>query len=209
MTDYRLTCTNMSKLHGNFAIYQVPPQSEGSQHVISLAWMARPAAPGTRLAFSWDTEMSFIWGERGIYRNRSYFNACQQVAANPDRENLIDLTSDIYGAPTFQNLRTGGPQGTMTIRQLSAIFDYPVHLGVAIGGAPVYTVNFNANITTTFIPHQNRYWVMFGGYMAGETIDSASVTNSLMVEFSPTSPSLGVVMGPDNILRAAPAALLP
>ncbi len=205
MTDYRLTCTNSSTLHGNFAIYQVPPLTENSAQIIGLAWMARPAAPGTRLAFSWDTQMSFVWGERGVYRSRSYFNACQQVLANPERENLIDLTSDAFGAPTFLNLRTGGPLGTLTIRQLSAIFDYPVHLGVAISGAPVYTVNFNANISTAFIPHPNRYWVVFGGYTAGDTIDSASVTNSLMLEFSPTTPSQGVIMGPDNILRPAPA----
>lgn len=204
MPDYRLICANASRLHGNFAIYQVPPASDNMQQIISLAWLSRPAAPGTRVTFTWSTAMSFVWGERGNFRGRSYFAACQQVPADPDRENLIDLGADEFGAPDFSALRVGGPPGVLTVRQRNAIFDFPVHVGIAIGGAAVYTVDFHANISTSFIAHRDRYWVMFGGYSPGEAIDATSVTNGVILDFSTITPTQSVIMGSDNILRAGP-----
>ncbi|TRL37446.1 hypothetical protein [Rhizobium straminoryzae] len=205
MPDYRLICANTSRMHGNFSIYQMPPQTESIQQVVSLAWLSRPAPPSSSVTFTWSTAMSFVWGERGRFRGRSYFAACQQVPAHPERENLIDLTSEELGSPFFANLRGGGPSGALTVRQRNAIFNYPVHVGIAIGGSAVYTVEFQANISTSFIAHRDRYWVTFGGYSPGEAIDATSVTNGVVLDFSPINPTLSVVMGPDNILRHGPA----
>jgi hypothetical protein len=205
MQEYSLTCINNSELHGSFALYQVPPQVRGPTGPASLVWLARPAAPGTHVRFSWSTEIGFIWGERGTFRGQTTFTAYQYVAADPDRENVIDLTSDNFGAPTFQNLRIGGPQGTMTVRQLSVTFDFPVHLGVALGKSPIYTVDFNANVLSTFIPHRDRCWVAFGSYTAGEALDVGALTNVQVVDFSSTSPSQEVILTPQNILRKATA----
>ncbi|HBF28467.1 hypothetical protein [Rhizobium sp.] len=205
MPNYRLTCINNSQLSGSFAIYHVPPQSQKTQHLSSVAWLARPAAPGTQITFGWSTDLSFVWGERGTFGGRTVFNASQFAPADPSRENIIDFTSDPYGAPTFQNLEPGGPQGTMTIRQLNANFQFPINLGIAMGNRPIYTVNFNANITTTFIPHTDRYWVVFGDYVPGETINVESLTNFLKVDFSPIFPEQTVVMSPQNVLNRAAA----
>lgn len=205
MPEYKLTCVNNSNLHGSFALYQVPPQLPGPSGLTSLAWLARPAAPGTQVRFSWSTEVGFIWGERGVFAGRTSFTAYQYVAADPDRENLIDFTADSFGAPTFQNLRTGGSRGALTIRQLSANFDFPIHLGIAIGRSPIYTVGFNANVLSAFIPHRHRCWVVFGSYSTGETIDVEALTNVQVVDFSTTSPSQRVELTPENILQQAAA----
>jgi len=208
MPEYRLTCVNNSNLHGSFALYQVPPQVSGPAGPASLAWLARPAAPGTQVRFSWSTEVGFIWGERGTFGGRTTFTAYQYVAADPDRENLIDFTSDGFGAPMFQNLRTGGLRGALTIRQLNGTFDFPIHLGIALGRSPIYTVDYNANVLNAFIPHLNRCWVVFGSYTVGEAIDVEAQTNMQVVEFSSTSPSRRVELTAENILRqtAAPNA---
>lgn len=205
MPEYSLICINNSNLHGSFALYQVPPQAPGPGGPASLAWLARPAAPGTQVRFSWSTEVGFIWGERGTFGGRTTFTAYQYVAADPERENLIDFSADSFGAPSFQNLRTGGPQGTLTIRQLNATFDFPIHLGIAVGRSPIYTVDFNANILNAFIPHRHRCWVVFGSYTTGETIDVEAQTNVQSVEFSPTSPTQRVELTADNILQRAAA----
>jgi len=201
MPEYRLTCVNNSNLHGNFALYQVPPQAPTPTRLTSVAWLARPAAPGTQVRFSWSTEVGFIWGERGTFGGRSAFTAYQYVAADPDRENVIDFTADSFGAPVLQNLRTGGAQGTLSIRQLSGTFDFPIHLGIAVGKSPVYTVDFNPNVLSTFTPLRHRCWVVFGSYSVGETIDVEALTNTQVVDFSPTAPSQRVVLTPENILQ--------
>ncbi|MFW8642246.1 hypothetical protein ACOJBO_02915 [Rhizobium beringeri] len=156
------------------------------------------------MRFSWSTEVGFIWGERGTW-GRTAFTSYQYIAADPDRENVIDFTSDSFGAPTFQNLRTGGAQGTMSIRQLSGSFDFPIHLGIAVGKSPIYTVDFNANVLSAFTPHRHRCWVVFGSYSVGETIDLEALTNIQIVDFSQTSPSQRVVLTPENILQQAAA----
>ncbi|MGF6157542.1 hypothetical protein M2267_002801 [Ensifer sp. KUDG1] len=211
MSEYRLTCVNNSSLHGSFALYQVPPSAPGPTGPACLAWLARPAAPGTQVRFSWSTEVGFIWGERGTFGGRTTFTAYQYVAADPERENLIDFGSDSFGAPTFQNLRTGGAQGALTIRQLNATFDFPIHLGIALGKSPIYTVDFNVNVLGAFIPHRNRCWVVFGSYTAGEAIDAEAQTNVQVIDFNPSSPAQRVELSPENILRctSAPSADAP
>ncbi|WP_104666715.1 hypothetical protein [Ensifer adhaerens] len=201
MPEYRLTCVNNSKLHGNFALFQVPPQAPAPTRLTSVAWLARPAAPGTQVRFSWSTEVGFIWGERGTFGGRSTFTAYQYVPADADRENLIDFTADSFGAPALQNLRTGGAQGSLSIRQLSGTFDFPIHLGIAIGRSPIYTVDFTPNVLSIFTPHCHRCWVVFGNYAVGETIDVEALTNTQVVDFSTTSPSQRVALTPENILQ--------
>ncbi|MGE6786215.1 hypothetical protein ACQKGL_27205 [Ensifer adhaerens] len=201
MPEYRLTCVNNSKLHGNFALFQVPPQAPAPTRLTSVAWLARPAAPGTQVRFSWSTEVGFIWGERGTFGGRSTFTAYQYVPADADRENLIDFTADSFGAPALQNLRTGGAQGSLSIRQLSGTFDFPIHLGIAIGRSPIYTVDFTPNVLSIFTPHCHRCWVVFGNYAVGETIDVEALTNTQVVDFSTTSPAQRVALTPENILQ--------
>ncbi|MFW8584003.1 hypothetical protein ACOJBM_00775 [Rhizobium beringeri] len=81
----------------------------------------------------------------------------------------------------------------MSIRQLSGSFDFPIHLGIAVGKSPIYTVDFNANVLSAFTPHRHRCWVVFGSYSVGETIDLEALTNIQIVDFSQTSPSQRVV----------------
>ncbi|MDA8231474.1 MAG: hypothetical protein M0006_09050 [Magnetospirillum sp.] len=188
-------------MHGSFAVYQSPPPTNSPGRLITLAWMARPAAPNTRVTFSWSTVLSFIWGEAGYLRPGAIFEASQSVEGDPLRENVIDLGQDSFGAPVFQNLRAGGPPGTMTINQLNTVFDFPVSVGIGMAGMPAYAAEANPNVSTSFIPHRNSYWVVFGGFSSGEAFETGSISGALAVDFDRMTPTQTVVLDIDNILR--------
>jgi len=204
MSTYKLVCSNRSRMHGSFVVYQVPPALNNGQ-LLTLAWLSRPSAPNCRVTFNWSNSLHFVWGEMGTTLGGGVFDASQCIEADPYRANMVDLDKDDFGAPMFQNLRTGGTPGTLTIRQLNNVFDYPVSIGVGVGCKPAYTVDACANITTTFIPLVDRYWVVFGNFTQGQTFDVGSVSGSLMVEFDYNAPVQNVVLDMDNMLQLVPS----
>lgn len=201
--EYRITCSNRSAMHGSFAIYQTPLPSNGRSSVLSVAMMSRATAPATRVSFTWTPTYSFVWGEGGHLNSNVSFCACQELGADPLRENVVDLVQDRYGAPEFRNPRVGGPSGTLTINQINATYDFPVSVGVGVGGRPAYLVPFNANVSTLFIPHPSQYWIVFGGHVAGGVIDHTTLTQAIPVELSPQAPTQSVILGEDNTLYLA------
>ncbi|WP_165218819.1 hypothetical protein [Affinirhizobium pseudoryzae] len=201
MMDYRLTCTNHSHMHGNFILFQFPGRSEGSAQIRSLAWRTRAAAPGTRVTFCWQRATSFVWGEQTELNGRHRFTICEDVPADMDRDNAIDLRSDEFGAPKFGPARAGQPSDSLTIRQMNARFDHPVQHGIALGGNALMAAPFHANVSTAFVISLHRYRIHFGDYEAGEALNSAHLDHCHSIEFSAARPSLSVVLGPDNIIR--------
>lgn len=202
MMHYRLTCTNHSHMHGNFMLFQLPGRSEGSSHIRSLAWRTRAAAPGTRVVFSWTLQTSFVWGEQTDFNGRLRFTISEEVAADIDRDNAIDLRSDEFGAPKFGPVRAGQPSDSLIIRQMNTRFDYPIQHGIALGGNAMLVAPFNANVSTSFVVATDRYRIHFGDQEAGEALNSAQLDHCLALEFSAARPSHSIVLGPDNIIRA-------
>ncbi|MGN7293418.1 hypothetical protein [Rhizobium sp. SAFR-030] len=201
MSDYQLTCTNHSRMHGCFVLFGVPPRIDASPHIVSIAWRVRPAAPGTSVTFAWSDTLSFVWGERHLIGRRRRFRLSEEVIGDFDRDNAIDIDRDDYGAPAFANLRTDGTRGALTIRQLNARFEHMIYHGVALGGAPLLISRFHANVTTDFIVEPGRIFVHFGDQCTGEAIEPDNLGISQLVEFSPSRPSRSVILGPDNIIR--------
>ncbi|MBV5333924.1 hypothetical protein JZU57_01500 [bacterium] len=200
MSNYKLVCCNHSRLHGAFAVYQSPPTISSPGEMITMAWLSRPAAPRTRVAFTWSNVLCFVWGENGRLGTRVMFEASQSFEADPMRENTIDLAMDKLGAPMFQNLRVGGAAGALTINQLNYVFD-KVSVGVGMDGTAAYAVEANANVTSIFMPHRNQYWVVFGDFMAGQVFDVESISRPLLVEFDRNAPTQTVNFTMDNMLQ--------
>lgn len=201
MVDYKLTCSNRSRMHDSFALFQAPPDTNSPGSLISLAWLARPSAPNTRVTFSWQKQYHFIWGEYGQMHKGVVFDASQSVDADPVRENMIDLTKDNFGSPMFTNLRAGGPPGTLTVRQIDTQFDYPVLVGVGMADRAACAVQAFSNVTTTFIPRHDTYWLVFGSFIAGQVVDIQALSNPLKITFSQSVPVQTAILDMDNVIR--------
>ncbi len=132
MASFSLTCVNNSELSGSFAVFQRPPATMTQGEVLSLAWLARPTAPQSRVAFTWALDYNFIWSETGALSPGLIFAASQVIPANLDGENLIQLTEDEFGATTFVNPGTGGAPGSLTIEQLSNVVPNRTAVGIGL-----------------------------------------------------------------------------
>lgn len=83
MTSFSLTCVNNSELSGSFAVFQRPPASMTQGEILSLAWPAHPAAPQSRVAFTWAWDYNFVWSETGVLTPGLAFSASQVLPATP------------------------------------------------------------------------------------------------------------------------------
>lgn len=202
MTTYSLTCVNNSQLSGSFAVFQKAPPMTVPGNVFSLAWFARPTAPGSRVTFSWSLDYSFLWSETGLLQPGINFAATQVLAADPNGQNLIQLTQDKYGATTFVNQSSTGALGSLTIQQLSNVAPAKTSVGIGMAGSGTFAVQAAPNMTAVFTPHPN-YWVMFGNYETGDVIDIEDVTGAVEATYGGALTSRTATLGLDNLISVA------
>ncbi|MBY5344364.1 hypothetical protein [Rhizobium leguminosarum] len=199
MTRYSLTCINNSQLHGSFAVFQKAPPTTIPGNVFSLAWFARPTAPGSRLTFTWGVEYSFVWSETGLLQPGINFSASQTVPADPDRQNLVQLTKDQYGATTFGSPSGTGALGSLTIQQLSNVAPNKTSVGIGMSGSGTFAVQAAPNMTAVFTPHPN-YWVVFGNYETGDVMDIQDVTEAVEVTYGGSLTSRTAELNLENLI---------
>ncbi|MDA8231475.1 MAG: hypothetical protein M0006_09055 [Magnetospirillum sp.] len=202
MTQYSLTCVNSSQLSGSFAVFQKPPPSTMPGNVFSLAWFARPTAPGTQVTFQWSVDYSFVWSETGILKPGINFSASQVLPADPDGQNMVQLTVDDYGASRFANPGSGGSVGSLTIQQLSNVVPNRTSVGVGMSGSGTFAIQAAPNMTAVFTPHPN-YWVLFGNYTTGDVMDIEDVAGAVEVTYGGSLTTRTAVMGLDNLITVS------
>ncbi|SDN97239.1 hypothetical protein [Ensifer sp. YR511] len=167
--------------------------------ILSLAWLARPTAPGSRVTFTWSLDYCFTWSETGVLQPGLAFSASQVRPANPDGENMIQLTEDEYGATMFANPSTNGAPGSLTIEQLSNVVPNRTAVGIGMSGAGTFAIQAAPNMTAVFTPHPN-YWVVFGNYEMGDVIDVEDITGAVEVIYGGSLTSRAATLGLDNLI---------
>ncbi|GEO82359.1 hypothetical protein [Pararhodospirillum oryzae] len=202
MTQYSLTCVNNSQLPGSFAVFQKAPPLTVPGNVFSLAWFARPTAPGTQVTFQWSVDYCFVWSETGILKPSINFAASQVMDADPNGQNLVQLTVDDFGATCFANRNSSGAVGSLTIQQLSNVVPNRTSVGVGMSGSGTYAIQAAPNMTAVFTPHPN-YWVMFGKYQTGDVMDIEDVSRAVEVTYGGALMTRTAVMGLDNIITVS------
>lgn len=202
MTKYSLTCMNNSQLSGSFAVFQKAPPTTIPGNVFSLAWFARPTAPGSQVTFSWGLDYSFVWSETGLLQPGINFAASQAVAADPDRLNLVQLTKDKYGATTFGHANGNGALGSLTIQQLSNVAPNKTSVGIGMSGSGTFAVQAAPNMTAVFTPHPN-YWVVFGNYETGDVMDIQDVTEAVEVTYGGALTSRTANLSIENLIAVS------
>lgn len=200
MTQYSLTCSNLSSLPGgSFAIFQKPPPVSSTPNVFSLAWFARPAAPGTQVTFSWTVDYSFVWAETGILQPGINFQASQNLPADPYAQNLVQLGIDSYGATKFSNLNTSGLVGSLTVQQLSSVVPGRTSVGVGMSGSGTFAIQAAPNMTAVFTPTPN-YWVLYGNFQTGDVMNIEDISGAVEVTYGGSLTTRTATLGLDNII---------
>lgn len=202
MTQYSMTCVNNSQISGSFAVFQKAPPTTVPGNVFSLAWFARPTAPGTQVTFTWSVDYNFVWSETGIIKPGINFSASQVIPADPNAQNLTQLMADNYGATTFSKTSNSGALGSLTIQQLSNVVPNRTAVGVGMSGSGTYVIQAAPNMTAVFTPHPN-YWVLFGNYETGDVMDIEDVSGAVEVTYGGSLTGRTATLGLDNIITVA------
>ncbi|HBF28468.1 protein rhiA [Rhizobium sp.] len=202
MTTYSLTCVNNSDTSGSFAIFQKAPPTPTPGNVFSLAWFARPAAPGSQVKFTWGLDYSFVWSETGELKPGITFDASQVLPADPYGKNMVQLTRDKWGATTFVNPSANGAVGSLTIQQLANVTPNQTSVGVGMSGSGTFAIQAASNMTAVFTPHPN-YWVVFGNYQTGDVMDIEDVTGAVEVTYGGAQTSRSAILGLDNLITVS------
>ncbi|TCT01081.1 protein rhiA [Aquabacter spiritensis] len=180
MTQYTLRFINNSSATRSFLTYQQDPNI-GVPDVVSLAWFAKQARPGTVIDFKWTIDYSFVWSETGELKPGVTFIASQVVPADPAGVNKIqfDYVSGAYG---FEAPTTGGSPGSLTINTASGFPPNQASIGIGMSGAGTFAVQAYPNDNAIFTPHP-QYWVAFGNFLPGQVLDTTTINNPANVAF--------------------------
>ncbi|MBZ5760799.1 MULTISPECIES: hypothetical protein [Rhizobium] len=202
MTTYSLTCINNSQMSGSFAVFQKPPPMTIPGNIFSLAWFARPTAVSSKVTFTWGLDYSFVWSETGLLQPGINFAATQNVAADPNGQNVVQLTQDGFGATTFANPAGTGAIGSLTIQQLSNVQPNYTSVGIGMAGSGTHAVQAAPNMTAVFTPHPN-YWVIFGNYTTGDVMDIEDISSAVEVTYGGALTSRTATLGLNNLITTA------
>jgi hypothetical protein len=171
-------------------------------NVFSLAWFARATAPSSRVTFTWNLDYSFVWSETGLLQPGINFSATQIAAADPNGQNIIQLTQDTYGATTFASPGVTGALGSLTVQQLANVVPSRTSVGIGMAGSGTFAVQAAPNMTAVFTPHPN-YWVIFGNFVTGDVIDVEDVTGAIEVTYGGALTSRTATLGLDNLISVS------
>jgi hypothetical protein len=198
---YSLTFVNNSQNSGNAAVYQQDP-SLGVPNVQSLAWFVRPAAPVTRVVFTWTLDYSFVWAETGQLVPGVIFITAQEWPADLSTQNQVSFTKNF--AFTFQNQTTGRQPGTLIISQDNTIPFNTASVGIGMSGAASFAIQAQPNIQSAFTPHP-QYWITFGRFIQGQVLDIGQVAGqAAQIQFPRGVYSMTATLGRDSRWTVSP-----
>lgn len=179
MATYSLTVVNNSQISGNFAIFQQAPPTSVPGNVFSLAWVARPATPFSREAFTWGLDYSLVGSETGVMQPGIVSSGRQNPPDDTNRPYFAQLTQDNQGATTFANVASMGALGSLTVQPENVAPDR-TSVGVGMAGSGTFAVQAAPNMTAVFTPHPNS-WVISGNYQTGDVMDIKDGTSAVEV----------------------------
>lgn len=166
--NYTVTFVNNSSITATACLYQVV---DGS-NMTSLAWLCRPCASGTRFQFTWTATYNFVWGPPTSTPGGVFF-ASQTLSADPAGNNHVTLGCS-GGAFSFSAPDPGPEPGSLFTTEDGTIPLNQASVGIGMFGAPTLITPAVPNWSLQ-IGAQPTYWIVFGDYTAGQTLDLAVI----------------------------------
>ncbi|GLZ42473.1 hypothetical protein [Actinokineospora sp. NBRC 105648] len=182
-TSYTIKVNNNSNLDNhNAVVFQDAPQLPSD--VSKLAWLSKTCHSHTRVSFNWTLSYNFVWGQNGNLRPGASYDAGQEIPADINSNNLVNL-SYIGGGFAFDT-PTDGTRGSLVIKEDGTVpgSGNPNQgcVGIGMSGAGTFVLPTEPGYSAQFDPHP-QYWLAFGRYAAGVVVDESGMTNPVNIEF--------------------------
>lgn len=196
MQKYSLTVTNDSPLFGNICVFQTLPDQP--ENVVSLAWLNKPAHPGTTVEFHWNTSYNFVWSPQGVLVPGVTFEVSESIDAEPSdiTKNSVGFTRE-YGVYHFTKANRSTPSGKMGIYMDQNVPYGEASVGMGMSGSSTFAMTAMPNYNFSFFPHP-QYRVVFGSYEKGEVMDIEALTNMAEIIFEPDNYDMHATLQKDN-----------
>jgi hypothetical protein len=198
---YSVEFINESDNEGDACLFQLldePPPS-----CASLAWMAKTAAPTTRILFTWSEELYFYWCEEDLDSpGTASMVASQLWPADPNGLNQITFGAD-RGVYSFRDLAEGPNRGRLYIAQDASVPLDRVSVGIGMSGFGSHLITAQPNVQLAINP-VFTYWIGFGNFIQGASIDVSAATECVPVIFPRGATSLTATLRRNNTWSIRP-----
>ena len=146
--SYNVMVKNQSSQPWTFFLYQNPPENAKA-----LVWMASPynIGIGDQYSFSWTDTYQFAWAYTGPLEPGAIFTAGGFKETDPHNKNMTKFTVQ-DNTPSLSNPTTGGPPGTLVIKDGPAVPSYRYSVGIAMSKHPIFALNAGPNLVHIFTP---------------------------------------------------------
>lgn len=192
--QYQLNFVNNSANAGTFMVFQRAPDLQ-VENVNALAWITKYANPGVQGFFSWSGEYDFVWFENDSPVSGISSGTSQCVPTNLETSNLITLTYN--SGYQFIDQTTGDQPGSLYVKMDNTIPLRQASVGIGMSGAATFAVQTQPNMNLMFTPNP-EYWVAFGNFEQGQTLDMQELTNTEKIDFPPGIKEMTVILNEDN-----------
>jgi hypothetical protein len=190
---------NESSNAGDVCIFQLLTHAPAGTS--PLVWLAKSAAPTTRVLFTWTEELQFYWRERDpLVNGPAAITASQLWPAERGLGNEVTLSRNRRGIYSFHDVREGpNPDRLYVVQDRTLLPHNHVEIGFALSGFPAHTVRAQPNLTAIFRP-EVTYWIAFGTFEQGESMGLIEIAGGVPLPFgaSASGRSLKATLHRDN-----------
>ncbi|MNE74108.1 hypothetical protein D3C80_1701610 [compost metagenome] len=117
------------------------------------------------------------------------------MPTNLETSNQISLTYN--SGYQFADQTSGDQPGSLYVKMDNTIPLKQASVGIGMSGAGTFVVQAQPNMNLVFTPNP-EYWVAFGNFEQGQTLDMQELTNTEKIDFPPGIKEMTVTLNQDN-----------
>jgi hypothetical protein len=206
MSTFEIIAKNNAASNYSFCVFQkgLATQMPGK----TLSWLQSSAPINGSVTFRWQDNYNFVTCAPD--QANSNYRIIQSVAADMDRNNMVNLSFDrSSNLPRFGQVSSGRNPGALTISTDSSIprNENNFTMGIGMNGIPGFILEsyfINANMNYAFTPKPEYYIVATKSAKVGDIIDDSLISSAAKIVFPANGGTMYATLTPTNIWNISP-----
>lgn len=181
-TTHTLNIKNESQSFGNFCVFQDYSNQYKNDYYNPLVWISKAVQPHAELLFTWNTDYSMALVETCVLKQGTLLIVSQSMHIDPNNPKTNSLVlSKEKNLFLLKYAQHPGPIGMLSIKADATIPSNRISVGIEMDGKPTTIIKL---IPSTFYQFSIRptYWVAFGDFKEGETLDFDRIRNNMKMK---------------------------